>query len=171
MQRSRYLLGSSAVLVGLLAVVGVLAPAGQRPATADDTLYGAPKISKGVRAVAYHPGRRLITSGRALRSRPHSYLIRTGYGGWEPTLGVASDGTVVYAARNTNVDSRVIRSTNGGHTWRDITPSVDNRHVASLDPFLWLDEKTDTVFDSDIDPSITCPPMSVSAVKDVQWST
>ena len=61
---------------------------------------------------------------------------------------------------------QVNRSTDGGRTWRR---SVPPQHNASLDPYIWLDEKTGSLFASDIDPPVTCTPISRSDDDGKTW--
>jgi hypothetical protein len=126
------------------------------------------QAGSGGRAVAYRPG------GRATGARgPDARLFRTGYGGWEPTLGLDKKGTIFYAARNSNVDPQPLRSTDGGVTWKAVAPKTGsvNTHTSSLDPYLWVDRATGRVFDTDIDPTVTCTPVSRTDDAGESWTT
>src|SRR5436305_3270611 len=133
--------------------------AGAKPYPGANPENGVP----GRAAVAYRAGGRRVSADGG----PVSRLFRTGYAGWEPSIGVTKGGTIFFAARNTNADPGVARSTDDGRTWTRSDPSA---HQASLDPFIWVDRATGRVFDSDISPSVTCPPISYSDDGD-NWTT
>jgi hypothetical protein len=111
------------------------------------------------------PGRHVIA--------PDPLLWRTGYGGWEPTLGITRAGTIFYAARNSNVDPEPVRSRDGGKTWVAIKPTTDGAptHTASVDPYLWVDTATGRVFDSDLGATLTCSPVSFTDDGGANWTT
>lgn len=122
----------------------------------------------GSRAVVYRSGGRAITDAAITDQAPDPRLFRTGYGAWEPTLGLTKDGTVFFDARNSNADPGVIRSKDSGLTWQNVNPDA---HKVSLDPYLWVDTTTGRIFDSDIDPTVTCPPLSYSDDQGKTWKT
>src|SRR5437588_5301845 len=72
----------------------------------------------GGAAVAYRAGGRRVSAADG----PTGRLFRTGYGAWEPTIGVTGSGTIFFAARNSNVDPGVARSTDDGRTWTRSDP-------------------------------------------------
>jgi hypothetical protein len=125
------------------------------------------QAGSGGRAVAYRPG------GGAIGRGPDARLFRTGYGGWEPTLGLDAEGMIFYAARNSNVDPQPLRSTDGGVTWKAVPPKAGevNTHKTSLDPYLWVDTDTGRVFNTDIDPTVTCTPVSTTDDAGESWTT
>jgi hypothetical protein len=127
------------------------------------------QVGSGHGAVTYKSG------GRRARQagKPDARLFRTGYGGWEPTLGLSEEGTIFYAARNSNVDPEPLRSKDGGRTWTAVPPKTAGmrRHQTSLDPYLWVDRSTGRVFTSDIGPTITCSPLSFSDNAGESWET
>src|SRR3954449_4388244 len=66
-------------------------------------------------------------------------LRRTGFmNAGEPNIGIAADGTIY-----STVMGKVVRSTDRGRKWTDVTPPG---HVATLDPFLYVDKGTGRVF-------------------------
>ena len=68
-----------------------------------------------------------------------------GYWAGEPTLGVASDGTIFMTAH----DQQLVRSTDHGMTWELIeTGNELMRPKTNLDPWMWLDPWTDRVFNA-----------------------
>ena len=73
---------------------------------------------------------------------------------------------VFFSARNTNADPGVAISDDGGRTWRRSKPP---EHTASLDPYIWVDEQTGSIFASDIDPPVTCTPISRSDDDGKTW--
>ncbi len=83
-------------------------------------------------------------------------LFRTGILGFEPTLGVAPDGTVYSQGqrRNVTLESVVVRSRNRGGSWSDASPRVssgdDWKHSYTQDPYLYVDSQTGRVFTSDL---------------------
>ncbi len=124
------------------------------------------QAGSGGRAVAYRSGGRVDDSAAAKSLAPEARLWRTGFGSWEPTLGVNRAGTLFFSARNTNADPGVAISDDGGRTWRRSKPP---QHAVSVDPYLWVDEKTGSIFASDIDPPVTCTPISRSDDDGETW--
>ena len=120
----------------------------------------------GGRAVAYRSGGRVVNTPEVVAAAPQARLWRTGFGSWEPSLGVNRGGTVFFSARNTNADPGVAISDDGGRTWRRSKPP---EHTSSLDPYIWVDEATGAIFASDIDPAIPCTPVSRSDDEGKTW--
>ena len=88
-------------------------------------------------------------------------LRRTGFAGaGEPSMGIASDGTI-YAS----VLEKVVRSTDRGRTWSAVTPPG---HVATLDPYLYVDKATGRVYKSDL--AGTCQLLSYSDDRGASWT-
>lgn len=131
----------------------------------DSSNAGGPEV--GGKAVAYHAGGRVDDSPDVVAAAPEGRLWRTGYGSWEPTLGVDKEGTIFFSARNTNADPGIAISKDAGRTWKRVTPP---NHEVSLDPYVWVDEKTGSVFASDIDPPVTCTPVSRSDDQGKTWT-
>ncbi len=122
----------------------------------------------GGRAVAYHAGGKIITDSSITSKAPDARLFHTGYGGWEPTLGITRRGEIFMDARNSNTDPEIIHSTDGGRTWTGSRPCS---HVVSLDPYMWVDRRTGRVFDSDINATVTCAPVSFTDNGGRTWTT
>lgn len=100
----------------------------------------------------------VATAGNGVRGQ----LVRTGFtGAGEPNIGIAKDGTIY-----STVMSGTVRSTDRGKTWADITPPG---HVATLDPFLYVDKATGRVFKSDL--AGTCQLLSFSDDRGTTWSS
>jgi hypothetical protein len=95
-------------------------------------------------------------------STGRAQLVRTGFtGAGEPNIGIAKDGTI-YGT----VMPGVVRSTNNGKTWTDVTPPG---HEATLDPFLYVDKATGRVFKSDL--AGTCQLLSYSDDRGDTWTS
>ena len=100
----------------------------------------------------------IATAGSSARAE----LVRTGFSGaGEPNVGIAKDGTIY-----STVMGGVVRSTSNGKTWADVTPPG---HVATLDPFLYVDKGTSRVFKSDL--AGTCQLLSYSDDRGDSWTT
>ena len=89
-------------------------------------------------------GRRVARSSVPVAPRP--CLFYTGDQSWEPTLGITSDGAIFYGAdRGESPVLTVVRSTDKGRTWADVTPP-ETEPTAFGDPYLYVDPLTDRVF-------------------------
>jgi len=72
----------------------------------------------------------------------------------EPTIGVDKQGRAFYAAATFDgpgglADTRLLRSTNNGRTWGDITPDPVDLPV-TLDPYVYVEENSGRVFNLDL---------------------
>ena len=87
--------------------------------------------------------------------------VRVGAPGLEPTLGVTSDGTAFFASSEIVAETPVayggsrtstLRSTDGGLTWQDVQFKVagESYPYANADPFVYVDQATDRVFNLDL---------------------
>jgi hypothetical protein len=120
-------------------------------------LAGAASGAPGGRAVSYYAGGGFVKAGRA----PSIALHRTGFhGAGEPTVGVTKDGAIW-----SDVYADVVRSTDGGRTWKLSTPPG---HAATLDPYLYVDKATSRVYKSDL--AGTCQLLSWSDDGGTSWS-
>lgn len=107
-------------------------------------------------AVAHYPGGVIVS-----QPAPAFELFGTGFiGAGEPTIGVTSDGIVF-----SDVMAKVVRSTNQGQTWQDVSPP---RRNVTLDPYLYVDPKTDRVFKSDL--AGTCQDIAYSDDRGANWT-
>jgi hypothetical protein len=118
--------------------------------------------------VPYRPGVGRLTGRRFVTAAPRSRLFYTGWGGWEPSLGVDRRGTIFYGSYSTNLKPLVISSRDGGRTWADVSPP---NVASSLDPYLWLDPSTSRIFDVNLQPTVTCAPVSISDNEGRTWTT
>jgi hypothetical protein len=113
-------------------------------------------------AAAAMVGVAALSPAATARTGPHVQLVRTGFAGaGEPNIGIAKDGTI-YGT----VMGGVVRSTDKGRKWTDVTPPG---HVATLDPFLYLDKVTSRVYKSDL--AGTCQLLSYSDDRGDSWSS
>jgi len=74
---------------------------------------------------------------------------------FEPTIGVTSNGTLFVSnlgGEGATGYSSVLRSTDGGATWEDATPSIGpvSSPPQSNDPYVYVDERTDRVYNLDM---------------------
>jgi hypothetical protein len=111
----------------------------------------------GGKAVAFYPGGKAVNAGPA----PKIALHRTGFrSAGEPNIGIAKDGTIW-----SDVREAVARSTDGGRTWTKL--ALDG-HVATLDPYLYVDKVTSRVYKSDL--AGTCQVLSWSDDRGKTWT-
>ncbi len=100
-------------------------------------------------------------AGRGTSPRPRVELLRTGFAGaGEPNIGIAKDGSLY-----STVTAKVVRSTDHGLHWKDVTPPG---HSLTLDPFLYVDKATGRVYKSDL--SGTCQLLSWSDDGGTTWT-
>jgi hypothetical protein len=110
-------------------------------ATAAAALAGASgaATTKGGKAVAFYPGGVRAAAGTA----PRLETFRTGVKpAGEPNIGITRNGTIWASAM-----AKVVRSTDRGKTWQ--ATALDG-HVATLDPYLYVDPATSRVYKSDL---------------------
>ncbi|MGH2734825.1 MAG: sialidase family protein [Actinomycetota bacterium] len=126
----------------------------------------------GGRAVAHRAGGIEIADASITSKAPDGRFYRLGINGWEPTIGVDDKGRIFYQARHANLEPHVVRSTNEGHTWRIVSPTIAGQPAQpiSLDPILYLDKDTGRVFTNNIPPDITCQPISFSDNAGKTWT-
>ncbi len=128
-------------------------------------------VRSGGRAVAHHEGGAKI-GGAIAKKAPDAALDAIGLNASEPTLGVTDDGDVFYTAFQTNTRIEVVRSADEGETWKVVSPSFApgrNAQLLSLDPYLYVDPRTDRVFT--IDLTVACAYLSYTDDKGETWTT
>lgn len=118
----------------------------------------------------YRPGRPAESHRKAKVA-----LFRTGTLAAEPTLGVNENGTIFYVGidlSNGIVRWPVLRSSNGGRSFKDISPTLPEgtfTHFTGQDGMLYLDKDTGRVFMTDfIGP---CTPVSFTDDEGGSWTT
>jgi hypothetical protein len=114
---------------------------------------------------------------------PVGCLVHTGVDSSEPTLGVASDGTLFHypaavidrdtpAANGVRFLTGVARSEDAGASWRVLLPTagpVAPTHQASTDPYFYLDPRTDRIWADDLSAA-TCSVLSWSDDRGETWT-
>jgi hypothetical protein len=127
----------------------------------------------GGRAVAHRAGGKEVTTPSVVAQAPDGRFFRLGINGWEPSIGVDDKGRIFYQARNADLAPQVMRSTNEGHTWEKVSPTIGGAPAQpiSLDPLLYLDKDTGRVFTNNIPPDITCQPISFTDDAGESWTT
>ncbi|MEA2488176.1 MAG: hypothetical protein QOF16_1830 [Actinomycetota bacterium] len=153
-------------LIGTLALLGGVSVLMQPTAGAS----GSPRNESGGRAVVHHGGGAPINSSGA--NIPYAHLYRIGVNAAEPTLGTTKDGDIFVTALQGNTKVDVVRSTDQGQTWKIVSPKLPggkNAQAISLDPYLYVDHRTNRVFT--IDNTVACLYMSYSDDRGGSWTT
>lgn len=101
--------------------------------------------------------------------------LHTGFGSWEPTLGVTADGTLfvnaVLGPAPIGAVPAVLRSRDGGKTWASIGPALPAGQANppySGDPFLTYDTVSGRLYSADL-TSFSCMSVAVSADEGDTW--
>lgn len=151
------------VLSGAAAVAVLLLVAGSSAVGRSD--------GSGGPAVAHYAGGHKLSSPAVQRHSPVAKLHRIGRTAVEPTLGLTEDGTILYTAFAASNSIEVVRSSDKGETWELVSPRTGpvKTHQISVDPYLWIDEDTDRVFN--IDLTVACSYLSFSDDKGDSWFT
>lgn len=112
---------------------------------------------QGGRATAFYPGGTRV----AAKNAPRLETFRTGARGvGEPNIGITKDGAIWASAMQD-----VVRSADRGKTWQRL--KLDG-HVATLDPYLYVDPATSRVYKSDL--AGTCQVLSWTDDSGKTWS-
>lgn len=125
------------------------------------------------RAVAHHAGGIIVRSKAVAKQAPVARLSQIGANAWEPTLGISEEGTIFYQGWGPLQPPKVLRSTDGGHSWENVSPGVEGLalHRASFDPFIHVDEDTSRVFTVDMVPPHACNQLSFTEGGVTRWTT
>ena len=125
----------------------------------------------GGRAVTHRSEARRVDSAAAKAKAPDSRLFRVGLNGVEPTLGQTKNGDVFYVAFQSNFRIEVVRSQDEGKSWDIVSPNLGTRnaHLLSLDPYIYVDPRTDRIFT--IDLTVACAYLSFSDDHGKSWTT
>jgi len=88
-------------------------------------------------------------------------------------MGIDSKGRVFFlgtdGAQWPLFPSQTMRTSDNGRTWDDVTPKVPQDHLTTEDPYLYVDEDTDTVFTSDF--MLPCTAVSRSDDAGDTWAS
>jgi len=79
---------------------------------------------------------------------PRGHIFDTGVNGLEPSIGLTSDGTIFTDGGASVLRPWIVRSTDRGKTWADVSPTVFGVRTqpGTLDPILYADKRTSRVF-------------------------
>jgi hypothetical protein len=123
------------------------------------------RIGSGGIAIAHHSGATAITTGRAANNGPDARLYRTGFGSWEPTMGITEEGNVFINALGDGNIPLIVASQDEGASW-DV---VFDGHDFTADPYMYVDPDTSRVFANDLIPP--CHLISHSSDEGETWTT
>ncbi len=128
------------------------------------------------RVVAHRAGGRAV----AAAALPSVVTHAVGHAAAEPTLGVATNGDVFYAAADTITGATplppvdVVRSTDRGESWEVVSPRIAGRnaHFSTGDPYVYVDrtEEGSRVFTVDLQGYV-CSLLSFSDDGGESWTT
>lgn len=136
--------------------------------------YGARATTGAVRApaaVAHRAGGELL----GVRGDVRGHVDEVNAHAFEPTLGIADDGSIFYQGIVLNPVQwipKVLRSTGDGG-WEDVSPRAGPlpRHPNTNDPFLHLDPDTGRVFTVDYQGPTACHQLSFTDDDAEAWTT
>ena len=136
--------------------------------TSTPSWSGGP-VPSGGKAIAHKEGGRRVSAGNAPRAK--AFLV--GHPAGEPTLAIDKKGDLYFPSIDLYRVNRVevVKSTNGGRTWKVTSPTLAGRnaHPVSLDPYVWVDEGTGRVFN--IDLTVACSLLSFTDNGGKAWTT
>lgn len=145
-----------------------------------DQLFAQLGRHPGPRAVVHGADGRTVTDPAKVAQAPTPEILRTGETGFEPTLGVTSDGTIFVSSATCDTPAGqsapfapVQRSQDGGESFVDASPrdpAGNPTHPKSLDPYVYVDKDTDRVFTSDVFSYASCFPFSHSSNRGSTWT-
>jgi hypothetical protein len=134
------------------------------------TTAGAAADRSAGKAVAHYAGGVVIKDERIAAAAPDARLYDTGINALEPTLGLTAKGEVFFVGVE-GQGATILRSTDEGKTWEKKSPNIGgvDTHPVTLDPYVYVDDRTDRVFT--IDLTVACSYMSFSDDKGESWIT
>jgi hypothetical protein len=142
-----------------------------------DAAFKALGRNPGPVAIAHHADGRAIESAALAATAPFPQLFPVGEYAFEPNVGVTASGAILVDAVKCAGDDRpsapaVLRSTDQGQTFRDVSPRLRGvpTHPTTQDPFLYVDKHTSRVFSTDIDNIGGCQPLSLSDDAGTTWT-
>ncbi|MEA2433382.1 MAG: hypothetical protein QOG54_839 [Actinomycetota bacterium] len=148
---------------------------------------GLAKVDRGGRTAVHEAGGKPISDSKIKRDAPVSHMFRIDHGAGEPTLGINKAGTIFITASDGCVTSctgseemadtvtpggrDVFASTDNGKSWVAVAPKVGpaTMHLLTMDPYFYIDESTDRIFD--IDLTVACSILSYSDNGGQSWIT
>lgn len=159
--------GTQWAFSGLALLFGIASFGGSHTSASEQDQQGDSQY-----VVAHHAAGERVTSPRLLQRAPEALLHPVDHSAIEPTLGLTQDGTVFVTALAPNDRVDVLRSDNRGQSWEIVSPTFpggQNRHLLSLDPYLFVDEDTSRVFT--IDLTAACSYLSFTDDQGESWTT
>ena len=122
----------------------------------------------GGKAVAHRAGGKKVSAGNRPDAKLHSV---GGAQAIEPTIGINKKGHVFYTAASWIQDVDVWKSTDDGESWKLVSPTIAGQktHRLTLDPYIYLDESTNRLFN--IDLTVACSYLSFSDDGGDSWVT
>lgn len=145
---------------------------------ADDPVSPGFQAFKGTEVAGEPPAEDFANPTTAYDGEPLTFqTVDVGRESAEPTIGVDKDGVAFYASGAFDgpggalARTEIKRSTDGGKAWEDVTPKVADhaKHVATLDPYVYVEEDSGRVFDLDL--SAADKLLSYSDDKGETWQT
>ena len=121
----------------------------------------------GGRGVAHKAGGKVVKAGNL----PTGRMYPVGSDAIEPTLGINKKGDIFYTAAPGVTQVDVYRSTDGGESWNQASPSIGGAakaHPLTLDPYIYVDESTGRIFN--IDLTVACSYLSFSDDDGATWT-
>ena len=122
------------------------------------------QAESGGRAVAHRAGGIEVTSPLAKRQAPDARVYRTGFGTWEPTMGITKKGTVLINGSGSGGGPAIIASKDEGASWE----TVFDGHQETADPYMFVDPDTSRIFANDFIPP--CHLLSTSDDEGKTWT-
>lgn len=157
-------------VIAAMAIVAstlIVAPPSENSGTANAVAGSV----NGSRAVAHHAGQKVIRKAKITKKAPLGQARYVGMDAIEPTIGTAKDGDLFYVATGSQLGPSILRSKDMGRKWNDVSPKVgpQNRHPVTLDPYVYVDERTQRVYT--IDLTVACSYLSFSDDDGKSWLT
>ena len=129
--------------------------------------------ASGGKGVAHANGK-VVAAGKL----PVAKTFSVGHHALEPTLGTDHKGHIFYAAAGFDIANRlatteIMKSANGGETWKVTSPRFHEADPISLDPYVWVDDQIggDGARIFSIDLTVACSYLSFSDDSGQSWVT